>query len=189
MRKPLTYTHQSQFLEMTKDVVDTVKLSRLVQDDIAVAKRNYSEGDIINYIDISSIDSVGKRFSVTTQYEFAKAPSRAQQCIEKGDILYSTVRPNLRNYGIVNSDAPNLVASSGFCVLRPKDGYYEYVFAIISSDTFTAKMVDKAQGGVFPAVNQTFVLDQDVPLPDKRVIQHLSEIVRQADKSKYYELN
>lgn len=176
---------KSQFLEMTKDVVDTVKLSRLVQDDIAVAKRNYSEGDIINYIDISSIDSVGKRFSVTTQYEFAKAPSRAQQCIEKGDILYSTVRPNLRNYGIVNSDAPNLVASSGFCVLRPKDGYYEYVFAIISSDTFTAKMVDKAQGGVFPAVNQTFVLDQDVPLPDKRVIQHLSEIVRQADKSKF----
>lgn len=102
-----------------------------------------------------------------------------------GDILYSTVRPNLQNFGIITTQNENLVASSGFCVLRPKTGLHNFIMAVISSNSFTAKMVDKAQGGVFPAVNQSFILEQEIPYPPEETIHAISSIVRQADKSKF----
>lgn len=189
MKHTVTYNHQSQFIEMTSSCNDSCKLSDLVELPIEAAKKQYHGLDTINYIDISSIDDGSKSFSYSTEYLFQDAPSRAQQCVKHGDILYSTVRPNLQNFGIITTHRENLVASSGFCVLRPKTGLRNFIMAVISSDSFTAKMVDKAQGGVFPAVNQSFILGQEIPCPPEETIQAISAIVRQADKSKYYVQN
>lgn len=174
----------SQFIEMTSSCDDSCHLSDLVELPIKAAKKQYKGLDSINYIDISSIDDGSKSFSNSTEYLFQNAPFRAQQCVMYGDILYSTVRPNLQNFGIITAQNKNLVASSGFCVLRPKAGLRNFIMVVISSDSFTAKMVDKAQGGVFPAVNQSFILEQEIPYPSEETIQAISAIVRQADKSK-----
>jgi type I restriction enzyme S subunit len=44
-------------------------------------------------------------------------PSRARRKVAVDDILYSTVRPNQRHYGIVKDVLPNMVVSTGFTVI------------------------------------------------------------------------
>ena len=101
------------------------------------------------------------------------------------DILVSTVRPINRNIAVVNSDKNNLVASTGFCVLRPKLAFKEYLLAIVQSDKYTEAMIDKASGGLYPAVNNGDVLNYGIYIPDEEFAKKFSLIYQQADKSKF----
>ena len=176
---------KSQFIEMFKDLPINGKIEDLVERNIASVKKSYQSGDEIEYIDISSIDNTSNTVVETTKYEVASAPSRAQQCVKNGDILVSTVRPINRNIAVVTSNLPNLVASTGFCILRPKDGYREYLLSVVKSDAYTERMCDKASGGLYPAVNNSDVLSYGIHIPNKELAQKVSSIYQQADKSKF----
>lgn len=175
----------SQFIEMFKGLPDNGKIGDLVDKGIISVKKSYKPNDEIEYIDISSIDNVSNIVVETTKYEVSNAPSRAQQCVKNGDILVSTVRPVNRNIAVVTKDLQNLVASTGFCVLRPKDGYREYLLSIVKSDAYTESMCDKASGGLYPAVNNSDVLSYVIHIPDIQLSQKISVIYQQADKSEF----
>ena len=174
---------KSQFIEMFKDKKTNGKIADLVDTDIKSVKKSFNKDDLIEYIDISSVNAKSRTLNETTQYIVSSAPSRAQQCVQNGDILVSTVRPINRNVAVVDRDLTNLVASTGFCVLRPKDGYREYLLAIVTSDKYTDKMCDIASGGLYPAVNNSDVLSYDIFIPDKDFLHRVTQIYQQADKS------
>ena len=175
---------KSQFIEMIKDKQPNGKIGDLVDTNIKSVKKTHDVDDAIEYIDISSIDSVSRSISETTNYVVKSAPSRAQQCVEYGDILVSTVRPINRNIAVVTKESPNLVASTGFCVLRPKEEEYrEYLLSVVLTDKYTQKMCDKASGGLYPAINNGDVLSYEVFIPDKEMLTKISTIYHQADKS------
>ena len=135
---------------------------------IEKAKKRFSSNDVIRYIDISSIDNINQCLTGTTSFKMLDAPSRAQQKVEYGDILISTVRPNLRNIAIVNDDATNLVASSGFCVLRINDAALRrYVFYYVVSNKFTAYLEKLTNGANYPAVKETDVRKALISIPPK----------------------
>ena len=74
--------------------------------------------DYINYIDTSSVTD-GKLDEVS--YLISDFPSRAQRMVQYGDILYSSVRPNLKHYYYYRDSYSHPIASSGFVLLRNKD--------------------------------------------------------------------
>ena len=160
-------------------------ISDLVAPKIANVKKTYSHDDTIKYIDISSINAEVHSVSQVTEYSVKNAPSRAQQCVKYGDLLVSTVRPINRNIAIVDKDLDNLVASTGFCVLRPNDGMLNYLLSIVLSHDFTNAMCDKANGGVYPAVNNGDVLNYQIHIPDDDLAKRASLVRQQADKSKF----
>lgn len=176
---------KSQFIEMLKGKVINGTISDLVAPKIANVKKTYSPEDTIQYIDISSINEVDHSVSQVTEYSVKNAPSRAQQCVKYGDLLVSTVRPINRNIAIVDKDLDNLVASTGFCVLRPNDGMLNYLLSIVLSDDYTDAMCDKANGGVYPAVNNGDVLNYQIHIPDDDLAKRVSLVRQQADKSKF----
>ena len=176
--------YQSQFIEMLKGKAINGTISDLVAPKIANVKKTYSHDDTIQYIDISSINAEDHSVSQVTEYSVKNAPSRAQQCVKYGDLLVSTVRPINRNIAIVDKDLDNLVASTGFCVLRPNDGMLNYLLSIVLSDDFTNAMCDKANGGVYPAVNNGDVLNYQIHIPDNDLAKRASLVRQQADKSK-----
>ena len=175
---------QSQFIEMFKNLPVNGVIKDLTVGNIASVKKSYSKEDIINYIDISSIDNTTKTIVETSEHLVTKAPSRAQQCVQKGDILVSTVRPINRNIAVIEEDTSHLVASTGFCILRPQEGYKEYLLSIVLSDTYTEKMCDKANGGLYPAVNNSDVLNYGIHIPDEDTAKKVSALYQQSDKSK-----
>lgn len=176
---------QSQFIEMLFNKPITGKIGDLVDKKISSVKKIHSMNDIIEYIDISSVERSNHSIVETTFYVASNAPSRAQQCVRMDDILVSTVRPINRNIAVVNSDKNNLVASTGFCVLRPKLGFKEYLLAIVLSDKYTEAMIDKASGGLYPAVNNGDVLNYGIYIPDEEFAKKFSLIYQQTDKSKF----
>lgn len=110
----------------------------------------------------------------------SNAPSRAQQKVEYGDIIVSTVRPNLKNVAFIKQHDSNLVVSSGFCVLRTTDDIERnYLFRYITSDIFTQHLTKLTTGANYPAVRDLDVRDSTIPLPPKST---QIEIVSELDK-------
>ena len=65
-------------------------------------KRNTAEG-FLN-IDVASIDNHLEWWSDLNVVKASEAPSRARKIIEKGCVIYSTVRPYLLNIACVDRD-------------------------------------------------------------------------------------
>lgn len=125
------------------------------KSDILRANKLFGNDDIIDYVDISSIDNTTHCITQPTSYVFKEAPSRAQQKVEQGDILYSLVRPNLKNVAVVTSqDTEKYVASSGFCVLRGKEIETRYLYHMVLGNTFTNYILGLVSGANYPAVRE-----------------------------------
>lgn len=141
------------------------RLGDICEKKVDTIKATY-EGDI-DYIDISSIDNRRKEITQTQSMPITDAPSRAKQLVFPGDILVSTIRPNLNAVALVTENSDNtLVASTGYCVLRCLPNVdNKYVFYFCQSPNFIEKMVAQATGASYPAVTSAIVKECNIPLP------------------------
>lgn len=159
-------------------------IRELVDRKIASARKTYGSDETIHYIDISSIDNQGNVVTGTAEYIMADAPSRAQQCIKHGDILISTVRPNLRNIARNTYKGDGYVASSGFCVLRAKNCDARFLLCAVLTDSFTNAMTEVTTGANYPAIKDSDVLEYLIPVPPMELQEQFASFVEQTDKSK-----
>ena len=132
------------------------------------------------YIDIGSVDQESKEIIKAAIIQPASAPSRARQKVFAGDILVSTVRPNLNAVAIVPPDLHGATASTGFCVLRPcaPIATTELLFAIVRSEQFVKSMVEQATGASYPAVTDRIVKSFMVPTIDRECLDQLSKAIK-----------
>lgn len=120
---------------------------------------------LIDYVDISSVDNTEKRIISYQTIESNDAPSRAKQLLQKGDVLVSTVRPNLNAVAVVEEETENLmVGSTGYCVLRCKENIdVRYLFNFCQSQYFVDDMSSQATGASYPAVSNGIVRSSLIP--------------------------
>jgi len=86
--------------------------------------------------------------------------------VKTGDVLVSTVRPNLQTIAIVPKELDGEVASTGFCVLRPgQDLDPRWLFYWTLSPTFLESLLKKTRGVSYPAVLDKDVRAAAIPLP------------------------
>lgn len=142
-------------------------LNEFIEDKkrILRATKFYKPNEVVHYIDISSIDNKAHSMTSTTEFVFNEAPSRAQQIVQNGDVLVSMVRPNLRNVAIVSSEDKNLVASSGFCVLRSLSSNGEFLKQLVLSDFFTDYLLTRVSGANYPAVREEDIKECKLGIP------------------------
>ena len=142
-------------------------LNEFIEDKkrILRATKFYKPDEVVHYIDISSIDNKAHSMTSTTEFVFNEAPSRAQQIVQNGDVLVSMVRPNLRNVAIVSSEDKNLVASSGFCVLRSLSSNGEFLKQLVLSDFFTDYLLTRVSGANYPAVREEDIKECKLGIP------------------------
>ena len=119
------------------------------------------------YVDISSIDQHTKTVSGHSSVDATDAPSRARQLIAAGDVLVSTVRPNLNAVAYVKPELAGATASTGYCVLRPRPSDLDgrYLFHWVQAVPFVAHLVQRATGASYPAVSDKIVKAAPIPLP------------------------
>ncbi len=176
---------KSRFVEMFGGIKYIKRpIRELVDCKIVSARKKYGSDEKIHYIDISSIDNKANVITGTTEYVMADAPSRAQQCIEYGDILISTVRPNLRNIARNMYSGDRYVASSGFCILRAKNCDVQFLLCAVLADDFTNAMIEKTTGANYPAIKDSDVLEYHIPVPPIDLQNQFADFAEQTDKSK-----
>ena len=121
----------------------------------------------INYIDIASVENETGRFLGYNEIKSDDAPSRARREVKAGDVLLSTVRPNLKAFTLLKELKPRSVASTGFAVLRSKSEVVDPKFLL--SAIFGRNVVDQMIGmmgkGAYPSINQKDVASVKIPLP------------------------
>lgn len=74
----------------------------------------------VNYLDTGNItdNKIDSIQYIDTKYE--KLPSRARRKVRRKSIIYSTVRPNQRHFGIIKNQPDNFLVSTGFTVIDAK---------------------------------------------------------------------
>ena len=159
-----------------------VEIGSLVSD---VETRNPSsfESDTFEYIDISAVDQDLKTIVGARSINCNDAPSRARQLINTNDILVSTVRPNLNAVAIVPEVFDTAIASTGFCVLRPKQKQLDasYLFQWVKTPLFVSDMMRKATGASYPAVSDRIIFESKLPLPPLPEQRRIAAILDKAE--------
>ena len=140
-----------------------VPIDTYCEKAIAILPKTYN--GLIDYIDISSVDNTEKKIVSFQTIDAKDAPSRAKQLLKKGDVIVSTVRPNLNAVAIVENETENLiVGSTGYCVLRCKESLdARYLFSFCQSQYFIDDMSSQATGASYPAVSTSIVKSSLIP--------------------------
>ena len=131
------------------------QIGDVVSDVITWNPVRDGHNQLIRYIDLSSIDQNTKVIHPNEPIVAREAPSRARQLVQVGDILVSTVRPNLNGVATVDEGLDGATASTGFCVLRPNKRELDeaYLFHWVKTPEFVSDMVRKSTGASYPAVS------------------------------------
>ena len=144
-------------------MAERVPIDTYCEKKIPTLQKTYD--GLIDYVDISSVDNTEKKIVSYQTIESNDAPSRAKQLLKKGDVLVSTVRPNLNAVAVVEEETENLmVGSTGYCVLRCKDNMdVRYLFNFCQSQYFVDDMSSQATGASYPAVSNGIVRSALIP--------------------------
>lgn len=141
----------------------------------------------ITYLDISGIDNQANLIGETKTFRLADAPSRARQIVKSGDVLFSTVRPYLRNIAQVRAEFDGEIASTGFSVLRPAPGVEPiFLFFKAISKVFVDTISGEQYGASYPAVKDAQVRAQPVAVPptkeQQRIVEKIETLFARLDK-------
>jgi len=106
------------------------------------------------YLDISNVDREGIVSEESIRdIEFGDAPSRARRCVTNGDVLVSSVRPNLQAIAHI-TDANHLVTSTGFFVVSVRKNKLvpRFCYYLMLSEGAKQYFDARAIGVGYPAV-------------------------------------
>lgn len=150
-------------------------------DPEALSPLTTPPGEVIDYIaleDVSEGVLVG-----SSRMLFREAPSRARRRVERGDVLFGTVRPNLRSHCLYRSGLYNPVASTGFAVIRSRSAHTEarYLAQWVHSKSVTDQVQRIVAGSNYPAVSSTDVRSFEVHLPPVEEQFAIGQVLANAD--------
>lgn len=118
----------------------------------------------IEYLEISGVDAFAG-ITETSKVPFGGAASRARRRVKDGDILVSTVRTYLRAIAQVIEPPENMIASTGFAVLRPRSVASKYLGYLFRSEILIGKIIARSVGVSYPAINASDIMGLPIPLP------------------------
>lgn len=139
---------------------------------------NVFGNDSFIYLDISSVENKTGYIDYSNYILGTDAPSRARRKVSNGDVLLSTVRPNLQAFGYVDYiDVRKCVASTGFAVLSPVKILGKYLHKLLFDERVMNQMINSMGKGAYPSINQRDVANIKIPLPPMAIQEKIvSEI-------------
>jgi len=160
---------------------EVVKLGDCLQKTKQKDMRKTSEE--FDYIDVSSIDRDYLRIISITKYKGKNAPSRARKIVRENDVIIATVRPTLKRVALIPKKYDNQVCSTAFCVLRgDEDIDNRFIYYTVQRDMFIDALGNIQRGASYPAVTDSDVKNQKIPLPSLPIQQKIAEILSAVDK-------
>lgn len=127
--------------------------------------------EYMNYLDTSSITDgcIGEIQRINPSVD--KLPSRARRKVVPDDVVFSTVRPNQRHFGLISRPLPNMLASTGFAVIRSKNPAVcnELIYLCLTENAFIEKMQQLAEQSTstFPSIKPSDLGTCEIPCSKK----------------------
>lgn len=159
-----------------------------VENFIKTNQYSYSSKDkwkYIYYLDTGNItenriDEIVKLNPLTD-----KIPSRAKRKVKKGNIIYSTVRPNQKHYGYLDKQYDNLLVSTGFVVIDVDediaDGKYFYYWLTQEKNTNYLQNIAENTVATYPSIAPKDIENMSIELPSLDVQRKIAKILSNYD--------
>ena len=150
-------------------------------DNVANLSKN-EEFNTILYLDTGSVTqnyiSSLQELNLTED----EIPSRAKRKVADGDIVYSTVRPNLKHYALIQNPPHNLIASTGFAVLSNKGlgVSNELLYLWLTKPSVLEYLQAIAENSVstYPSLNVTDLLNVEIIVPDADTLAEFNRFLK-----------
>ena len=126
--------------------------------------------DYVNYLDTGNIteniiDSI-QHINLTNE----KLPSRARRKVKTDSIIYSTVRPNQRHFGIIRSQPSNFLVSTGFAVIDVDKHIInaDFLYYMLAQNTLTEALHALAEQSTsaYPSIKASDIEELEIEIPD-----------------------
>lgn len=140
------------------------------------------EWEYVNYLDTSNIidGCITEIQHINPLNE--KLPSRARRKLFSNDIVFSTVRPNQRHFGIISVPMPNMLGSTGFAVIRSNNPLVcnELIYLCLTENTFIEKMqlLAEQSTSTFPSIKPSDLGVCEIPCPKDNSSKNFTETLR-----------
>lgn len=150
------------------------------KDNIKSLSSNDKFKEIL-YLDTGSITN-NKIDEFQTIPESEGFPSRAKRIVYDNDIVFSTVRPNLRHFGIIRKPAKNTIVSTGFSVLHNNSEKVsnEFLYMWITNEATLSFLQSIAENSVstYPSINSDDLMNIKIIIPSGNILSELNEVFR-----------
>ena len=145
-------------------------------------------GEFFKYIDIDSINNKSNIVSSIKEIPTIKAPSRASRYTEKGDVIFSMVRPYLRNIAQITEH--DCIASTGFYVCSSYNCMLsKFCYYLMLSNYVVDGLNSFMKGDNSPSITKGDIDNWLYPLPpikeQYRIVAKIEEIFTGLDKIKF----
>mgnify|MGYP000355145859 CR=1 FL=1 len=149
---------------------------------------SYSEKDnwsFVNYLDTGNITENKISDIQFIDLSSESLPSRARRKVQLNDIIYSTVRPNQKHFGIVKNQPENFLVSTGFAVLHINkiiaDPNFIFYNLIQNENTESLHAIAEQTTSAYPAIKPSDIENLSIKLPPLPNQQKIATILSSLD--------
>jgi type I restriction enzyme S subunit len=129
-----------------------------------------------DYVEIGAV-TLENGISEYQRYKFADAPSRARRIVQANDIIISTVRTYMKAIAIV-PEKDNVIVSTGFAVLTPKNINIDYLGFALKSEYFVHTVTANSVGISYPAINSSDLIKFKIAIPAEDEQEEIAEYLK-----------
>lgn len=124
------------------------------------------KGEFFDYIDIDSIDNKLHCIKKPKHIAVSEAPSRANRAVNCGSVLFSLVRPYLKNIALVEKKHSHSIASTGFYICNSNGAFLpEFMFYLMTSNYVVDGLNQYMKGDNSPSISKNNIENWLYPIP------------------------
>lgn len=133
------------------------------------------------YIDTDAVNNKKNIIDRPKNVLLKEAPSRATRKLHTNDILFSMVRPYLKNIAYVDERFSTAIGTTGFYVITTSPSLYQpYLFKMMLSDYVVSGLTEFMKGDNSPSINNGHIEDFLYPIPplsvQHRIVEKIEEM-------------
>lgn len=140
----------------------------------------------VNYLDTGNITDNKINAIQYIDIKNKKLPSRARRKVQENSIIYSTVRPKQRHFGIIKNQPDNFLVSTGFVVIDVNESILDadFLYYLLTQNVVVEKLHIIAEQSVstYPSIKPSDIENLEISIPDIVVQKRIASILGCLDK-------
>jgi type I restriction enzyme S subunit len=162
-------------------MINLLKESGIEFRNIQYVKQSFNPADPREqyfYITLSDIDDKSGIIKHLKSMEAHELPDRAKRMTQKGDVLVSSLKGSKDKIAIMNSDYENVIASTGFYVVRDKNYLPEVLFLIFRSKYYDMFIDQMSSGAIMSSLTDKYFKQFLVPVLSDEIQKDIAEEIQ-----------
>lgn len=141
--------------------------------------------EFVNYLDTGNITDNVIDSIQHIELKNEKLPSRARRKVKRNSIIYSTVRPNQRHFGIIKEQPDNFLVSTGFAVLDVDTKFLnaDFLYYMLTQPSIVEKLhiIAEQSTSAYPAIKASDLESLELEIPDVYIQKKVANILGSLD--------